>query len=252
MMDHLSGASGGCLEMGMWALYYWFQKSWQCGAGACYITKRFAQVIATMLSSEDPTILKLALYVHCQLWITDGREYGEPKVVSCLLKRYMAAASSLMDMIASPTAEISALTLLLLNNCMASQQICFERLNEMSLLEPICYVLQEGSAGAKIEAVELLCTILLGTPPDDLAFKVDEAIVYKLLEAMDMGVSEINASVFEVFQYVIPSVPLVLNVLVTEDFDDNFMDVPPELDPGEAVDSILEMIFDARERQSGD
>jgi hypothetical protein len=249
MADYLLQMDGRSLQTGMWALYCWFRKSWRSGAGARYVTKRFAEAVTAVLETEDTTVIKLALYVHCQLWITSGQEYGERKVAHYLVKKYQAMAGLLVDMIVGPVAEIASLALLLLNNCIAADRLCFESLPALELLEPIYQVLDDGSVLAKEGAVELLCTIVLCRHFEDWSRIVDEQFVLRLVDALAMESPGATSSVLLLLQCLIRQVPELPELLGAQDFDQLILDMDPELDPGHAGDAILAAICEAKEAQ---
>jgi hypothetical protein len=241
---HLLRCEGGALEMGMWALYFWFKRSWSLGMSARSITKPLVEVLAVMLETGDATILKIALYIHCHLWVSGGRLDG--RLVHFLASRYLALGDLLVEMMVCADGEIAGLAFLLLNNCLASDPRVFERMNHPEIVDAICSAMEDGPLRAKIEAAELLCTILLGTRPRNLVAILDERIARQLLDALDLESAKINESVFRVLLCSVSGVPELLGFLVEVDLDGRILEMDPGLSAGEAASAVIDMI--CRER----
>jgi hypothetical protein len=130
---------------------------------------------------------------------------------------------------------------------MASDPRVFERMIRPVIVDAICSTMEKGSLLAKVEAAELLCTILLGTRQENLAAIVDERIGHKLWDAIDLGSARVNESVFQVLLRAVSRVPELLEFLIEVDLDQRILEMEPELDGGEVGSAVVEMIRVERE-----
>jgi hypothetical protein len=244
-MTALLSCSGSPLEMGMWALYFWFKNSWDHGAFACFITSDFMKAIWRMLTVQNEAVLKIALWVHSHLWIHQRGCYRRELVLETLANKYGKHDALLVQLVQHPVPEIAALALLMLHNFVAEDPH-HVHVFDASILPVLCEIIADGPASAKLEAGHLLVTMLWCLSGGEQVEWVNEGVVHGLMDAAEIGDLFLSEYVFECLQHLAPACPQVVDVLLAADYDEYLAQMEADLNPGDVAETLYCLITHAR------
>jgi hypothetical protein len=263
MGDVLREPLGRPIEIAMWAVYFWLKTN--VGAEPLWdaLTPWFVGSVAGLLYSENPLVVRLALYALACLWLIPNeprrarsevvspqerfeRSRHRKEVIGELKKvfDYDRVCELIADDDAGPYASV------LMTNFVAFDVNTARAMRvQMHVFDVAMDVLRDGSAQAKIEAGRLLCLLLYQLRDEEREQFVNEDVIGLLIDALSVEDYDLTRDVLGLFSKWMARAPSsgpdLKDVLLALDFDEYLTESQGKFD----LDELDERVFEVLERR---